>query len=174
MRPVSVGWCWNKIRRQYHRTQGWDINLGMHQSNEACCLRFVDEELQRCDRDERQAKCKTYRLIQGISRYWLNTPNAISHVEEISWKRISVLRRNREVKILQSFLRALSEEIFIVAKCVNCASVEIVGEIYKQHPVPEFIGHHICKQNAKWALNSFKSFYNTNYTLFLQLLFVLL
>ena len=29
---------------------------------------------------------------------------------------------------------------------------------HKHHPVSEFIGHHICKQNAICALNSFKSF----------------
>ena len=33
---------------------------------------------------------------------------------------------------------------------------------HKHTPVSEFIGHHICKQNAIGAINSLKSFYKTN------------
>ena len=61
------------------------------------------------------------------------------------------------------------------AKGVNCASLETVrakkifyvtiSEDLLEHkhcPVSEFIGHHICEQNAICALNSFKSFYKSN------------
>ena len=70
---------------------------------------------------------------------------------------------------------SLCEGIFIDAKGVNCASSETVltKEIFfitisedllehKHHPVSEFIGHHIRKQNDVSALNSFKSFYKSN------------
>ena len=64
---------------------------------------------------------------------------------------------------------SLFEGIFIDAKGVNCASLETVcakkyitiSEVlleHKHHPVSEFIGHHICKQNAICALNSFNFF----------------
>ena len=33
---------------------------------------------------------------------------------------------------------------------------------HKHQPVSEFIGHHICKQNAICALNSFKSSNKSN------------
>ena len=44
------------------------------------------------------------------------------------------------------FLIAISEDLFE----------------HKHHPVSKFIGHHICKQNAICALNSFISFYKSN------------
>ena len=66
---------------------------------------------------------------------------------------------------------SLFEAIFIDAKGLNCASLETVhakkmflitiSEVlleHKHHPVSEFIGHHICKQNAICAINSFKYF----------------
>ena len=33
---------------------------------------------------------------------------------------------------------------------------------HKLQPVSDFIGHHICKQNVKFPLNLFKSFYKSN------------
>ena len=33
---------------------------------------------------------------------------------------------------------------------------------HKHQPVSEFIGHHICKQNATFTLNSFNFFYESN------------
>ena len=33
---------------------------------------------------------------------------------------------------------------------------------HKHKPGSEFVGLHICKQKAIWALNSFKSFYKSN------------
>ena len=65
--------------------------------------------------------------------------------------------------IIKSFL---FEGIFIDAKGVHCASLEtahakkiffitISEDLleHKHHLVSEFMGHHICKQNAIWALN---------------------
>ena len=79
--------------------------------------------------------------------------------------------KNFELIIKSSLL----EGIFIDAKCVHCASLETVrakkiflitiSEVLLEHKhlqVSEFIGYHICKQNAICALKSFKSFYKNN------------
>ena len=91
-------------------------------------------------------------------------------------KRIYCIEAQEGGKIFALIIKSfLFEGIFIDAKGVNCASLDIVSgkkifhvtiseELleHKLQPVSEFIEHHIYNQNAICALKSFKSFYKSN------------